>query len=73
MPTCEYGRAGQQEYEELTVQQRVEVAVLLCNFAMSSNEVRTQLDAGEEERKEMRKELVHLRAKIKRWALFSAA
>lgn len=58
--------AGRQEYHELTVQQRVQIAVLLCNFAMSSNSIRTQLDDAEDNRKEMRKELVHLRAKLKR-------
>ena len=53
------------------MQQRVQIAVLLCNFAMSSNSIRTQLDDAEENRKEMRKELVHLRAKLKRQALLS--
>ena len=58
---------GRQEYHELTVQQRVQIAVLLCNFTMSSNSIRTQLDEAEDNRKEMRKELVHLRAKLKRY------
>ena len=58
--------AGQSEYCELTAGQRVQIAVLMCNLAMSASSTRTQLTDAEEGRKEMRKEQLALRTKLRR-------
>ena len=60
------GVAGQTEYHELTAQQRVQIAVLLCNLASSAACTRTQLTDAEDSRKEMRKEQLALKTKLRR-------
>ena len=60
------GFAGQREYHELTAGQRVQIAVLMCNLAMSASSTRSQLTEAEENRKEMRKEQLALKTKLKR-------
>lgn len=61
-----FGSAGQKEYEEMTAQQRVQVAVLLCSLAASAASTRTQLSDAEESRKDMRKEQLALKTKLRR-------
>lgn len=60
------GPAGQKEYHELTAQQRVQIAVLLCSLATSAACTRTQLTDAEDSRKEMRKEQLALKTKLRR-------
>lgn len=57
---------GQQEYHELTAGQRVQIAVLLCSLATSAAVTRSQLTDAEESKKEMRKEQLALKTKLKR-------
>jgi ABC-type hemin transport system ATPase subunit len=58
--------AGQQEYHELSAGQRVQIAVLLCSLATSAAVTRSQLTDAEDSKKEMRKEQLALKAKLKR-------
>lgn len=58
--------AGQQEYHELTAGQRVQIAVLLCNLAASAAVTRSLLTDAEDSKKEMRKEQIALKTKLKR-------
>lgn len=50
----------------MTAQQRVQIAVLLCSLAASAACTRTQLTDAEDSRKEMRKEQLALRTKLRR-------
>ncbi|KAL0039732.1 hypothetical protein WJX77_006357 [Trebouxia sp. C0004] len=56
----------QQEYHELTAGQRVQIAVLLCSLATLAAVTRSQLTDAEDSKKEMRKEQLALKAKLKR-------
>lgn len=58
--------AGQKEYHDLTAQQRVQIAVLLCSLATSAASTRSQLTDAEDSRKEMRREQLGLKTKLKR-------
>jgi ABC-type hemin transport system ATPase subunit len=58
--------AGQQEYHELSAGQRVQIAVLLCSLATSAAVTRSQLTDAEDSKKEMRKEQLALKTKLKR-------
>ena len=60
--------SGHQEYHELTAGQRIQTASLLCSLATASAATRTQLTDAEDMRKEMRKEQLALKTKLKRWA-----
>ncbi len=66
MPSHAYSPAGQQEYHELTAGQRVQIAVLLCSLATSAAITRNQLTDAEDSKKEMRKEQLALKTKLKR-------
>ncbi|KAL0021618.1 hypothetical protein WJX79_009112 [Trebouxia sp. C0005] len=57
---------GQQEYHALTAGQRVQIAVLLCSLATSAAVTRSQLTDAEDSKKEMRKEQLALKTKLKR-------
>ena len=66
MAANDYFSAGQQEYHELTAGQRVQTAVLLCSLATSAAVTRSQLTDAEDSKKEMRKEQLALKTKLKR-------
>lgn len=64
---------GQHEYEDLLPEERVEVAVLLCSLANGTAYLRNHFDELEEDRKTHRKELMALKAKMKKDAQERAA
>ena len=66
MPAHAYSPAGQQEYHELTAGQRVQIAVLLCSLATSAGVTRSQVTDAEDSKKEMRKEQLAVKTKLKR-------
>ena len=67
---CGLPLAGQHEYEALLPEERVEVAVLLCSLANGTAYLRNHFDELEEDRKTNRKELMALKAKMKKCALY---
>ncbi len=50
----------------MTAGQRVQIAVLLCSLATSAAVTRSQLTDAEDSKKEMRKEQLALKTKLKR-------